>query len=327
MRKTDNLECYRIFCAVAARGSVKEAAMGLFMEPSNIFRLLRQIEADLGVPLFERLSRPMRLTAQGEIFFDCARRMLEDQSHMIESIRDNLESESGMIQIASTSGVRRQLLTPMLVEYQELNPGVSVELRDMVQGSRNFFIAPDGSLNDIVITYRTEAAYTEGAHVEELIDVPFVACASPLYVNRHGAPDRPSSCDRHRGILLRLPSRTTVTHLAQGGGYERLSWQSTTTCSSQLDAIEALVLGGGVCPDIALPYFIEEYRRGRLVPVMNGWSCPARMVCLYASANAWRKRRVRSFTEWFGVRYKAHINDCLSTYRSISEGAAPAAAG
>ena len=60
---------------------------------------------------------------------------------------------------------------------------------------------------------------------------------------------------------------------------------------------------------------------------MNGWSCPARMVCLYASANAWRKRRVRSFTEWFGVRYKAHINDCLSTYRSISEGAAPAAAG
>ena len=117
MRKTDNLESYRIFCAVAACGGVKEAGIELSMEPSNIFRLLRQLEEDLAVPLFIRQSHPIRLTEQGRLFFDHAQHILREQALMLEAIRDNLESDAGLIQIASTAGVRYQTLTPALVQY------------------------------------------------------------------------------------------------------------------------------------------------------------------------------------------------------------------
>ena len=317
MHKTDNLESYRVFCAVAACANVKEAAVRLSMEPSNIFRTLRQLEADLGVALFERVSRPMRLTERGEIFLVAAQKILEEQATLLEALRDNLDSESGMIQIASTAGVRRQILTPALVEYLELNPGISVELRDMMRGSRNFFVAPEGSMNDVVITYQTDQSLPEGTHVEELFDMPFIACSSPLYLQRNGTPTHPEACSAHRAILLRVPGRTSVTHLSCNGVYERLDWRSTTTYMSQLDAIEALVLGGGICPDVALPYIIEELRQGRLVSVMPGWHCPTRTVCLYASEHAYRKRRVRRFLEWFAQRYRAYFADCLAAYKTL----------
>lgn len=316
MHKTDNLESYRIFCSVAACASVKEAAIRLSMEPSNIFRTLRQLEGDLGVMLFERVSRPMRLTERGRIFLAAAQRILAEQAVMLEALRDNIESDCGMIQVASTAGVRRQLLTPALVEYLELNPGISVELRDMVRGAGNFFVAPEGSMNDVVVTYLSDQALPEGTHVEQLFEMPFIACASPLYLQRNGTPKHPSECAEHRGILLRMPGRTSVTHLSNDNGYERLDWRSTTTYTSQLDAIEALVLGGGICPDIALPYFIEEQRHGRLTRILPDWRCPCRPVCLYASENAYRKRRVRRFMEWFAERYRSHFNECLEAYRA-----------
>lgn len=318
MRKTDNLECYRVFCSVAACGSVKEAGVQLAMEPSNIFRLIRQLEDDLTTPLFERQSRPIRLTDQGRLFFDYAQRILREQSLMLEAIRDNLESDSGFIQIASTAGVRHQTLTPAIVQYQEMNPGITLELRDMVQGARNFFVAPDGSANDIVVTFLPEDPIPDGVHVEKLIDLPFVACASPRYIARHGSPESPAKCRGHRGLLLRLPGRHSVTHLSKDGRYEKLDWQSSSTYNSQLDAIEALILGAGVCPDLGLTYFMEQYRKKLLLPVMPGWSCPPRTVCLFASSHAYQKKRVRDFLKWFGNRYRAYLTDCLADWRRIS---------
>ena len=158
----------------------------------------------------------------------------------------------------------------------------------------------------------------EDVHVEKLFDIPFVACASPQYLARFGTPETPADCIHHQGLLLRLPGRHSVEHLARNGRYEKLVWQSSTTYNSQLDAIEALVLGSGICPDVCLPYFIDEYRKKRLVPVLTGWNRPLRTVCLYTSSHAYKKKRVRQFLTWFGERYKAYLAGCLAEWRRIT---------
>lgn len=319
MRKIDNLECYRVFCSVAACGSVRDAGAKLSQEPSNIFRVLRQLEKELGIALFERESRPMRLTQHGAVFYEHAQRMIREQSVMLEALRENLESEAGLIQVASTAGARRQILAPALAEYQAANPGISVELREMVSGGHSLFVAPDGTPNDIVLVFKSDLPVPEGTHVEELMQVPFIACASPIYLKRHGTPESPAACAAHKGILLRLPGRSSVTHLSKDGVFEEFSWKTTSTYNSQLDAIEVLTLGGGICPDVALPYFVEEHRKGHLAQVFPGWSCPSRTACLYVSEHAYRKRRVRLFVEWFAERYKAYIGECLKEFREIGQ--------
>ena len=317
MKKIDNIECYRVFCAVAVCGSVREAAVKLCQEPSNLFRVIRQLEDELDSVLFERQSRPMKLTAQGEVFYEHAQRLIREQASLVEALHEGLDSDSGLIQIASTAGVRHQLLAPSLVQYKEENPGISIELRDMVQGSKNLFVATDGTPNDVVLTFRTDQPVPAGSHVKELLEVPFIACASPVYLERMGEPASPVECAGHQGVILKLPGRSSVTHLvAKDGRFEQLLWKTTSTYNSQLDAIEALVLGVGICPDIGLSYFVEQQRKGLLVEVLQGWSCPPRMACLYISEQAWKKRRVRLFAAWIADRYKAHITECLKAWRT-----------
>lgn len=315
MRKIDNIECYRVFCAVASCGSVREAGLALSQEPSNLFRVIRQLEQELDTSLFERQSRPMRLTAQGEIFFEHAQRLLRDQTALIEALRENLDADTGVIHVASTAGVRHQLLAPALVEYQREHPGISIELRDMVQGSKDFFVAGDGTPNDLVLVFRTDQELPEGSHVEELLNVPFVSCASPMYLKQHGTPKTPADCASHQGVLLKLAGRSSVTHLSKDGRYEQLRWKSTSTYNSQLDAVDALVLGAGICADVGLSYFVEKHKQGLLEEVLPDWSCPPRMACLYASGYAWKKRRVRLFAEWIAERYKNFIRECLKDWR------------
>ncbi|WP_159101960.1 LysR family transcriptional regulator [Acetobacter okinawensis] len=65
-----------VFCAVAREQSVTRAAALLGRAPSNITTRLRQMEAELGVPLFERQTKRMLLSAQGRIYLEYAQRML-----------------------------------------------------------------------------------------------------------------------------------------------------------------------------------------------------------------------------------------------------------
>ena len=322
MKKIDNLECYRIFCTIASCGSVREAGLRLSQEPSNLFRLIRQLEQELGLPLFERQSRPMRLTAQGGVFYAHALELLEEQRALIEALHENADLEAGLIRLASTSGVRHQILAPALVEYQQANPGISVELRDMAQGAKDIFAAADGTPSDLVLTYRTDLKLPPDTHVEELIDVPFIACAAPSYLRRRGTPATPADCAAHQGVLLKLVGRSSVSHLSKDGQYQSFGWQTTSTYSSQLDAVNALVLGAGICVDIALPYFAEKARQGLLAEVLPDWHCPPRTVCLFATGAAWRKRCVRIFAEWIAQRYRSRIREDLKFIRKARAGRA-----
>ena len=316
MLKTDNLECLRIFCLVAQYASVKKASQMLAMEPSNIFRLMRQLDADAGCALFEEGIRPLTLTKRGLIFYERTKKLLSEHAQTLDLLKEDPESEEGLIRIASSAGSRRFVITPALVEYQNMRPGISVELHDLAAGSTDFFSLEQGTVNDIVISFDTHSV-PAGVIREVLADIPFVACASRSYLALNGEPESPAQCARHKGLLLRIPGRTSVTFLSNGSSYEQLKWKSTTSYNSQLDAQEAAILGGGICPDMDLPYFASYYQQGLLVPVMRGWKCPTKPMCLFMTQYSAKKRRVRLFAEWFAARYRNYLRESLAVCRDV----------
>lgn len=303
MRKIDNLESYRIIASVAQTGSARLTGELLGIETTNVFRCLRQMEEELGVQLFDRETRPMRLTLKGELFCAAATQMLEMQRHLLENFSDDVDADGGLIRIASTAGARHDTITPAIVSYLSEHPGVQFELADFIDGSTNFMRTLKGEENDIVLRYAAGGSEPEGVYRIELAAVPFFACASPVYIQRHGEPESPADCIRHTGILLQLAGRKIVEHLVCNGVSERLQWANVTRFNSQLDARDALVMGAGVIPDLALPYFYDVLRAGQAVPVMRGWHRPATTICLYVAHEAMKKRRVQNFVEWFRQRY------------------------
>ena len=305
MRKIDNLDFYRIIVSMGRTGSAKLTGDKLGLETSNVFRCLRQVEKELGAPLFDREKRPMQLTEKGRTFCSIAEQMLTLQNHLLDVFNEDVDEDEGLIRIASTAGARHNLITPAIVQYQAEHPKVQFELQDMTDGHDLFMKTLSGLDNDIVFRYLPDSPLPEGVVMREIFPIPFYACASPWYLKTHEAPSSPIDCNQHTGILLQLLGRKSVEHLVKDGRSERLMWGSTTRFNSQLDARDALVLGAGVIPDLALPYFYEVAKAGQAVPVMQGWHRPTAMSCLFIASEAMKKKRVQLFVDWLCARYNA----------------------
>lgn len=316
MRKTENLENLRVLCEIVDTMSVKKACEGLGIEPSNAFRTIRQLEKELGVALFSRETRPMRLTKEGEIFYKYASGIMRLHGEMIAEVRDDTENMEGTVRVASTAGFRQLFLTPALVEFQMENPSLVLELHEMTTGVTDVLSAL--STNDIMLIYLPTEEVPPGYIVRECGAMPFIACASPLYLQRFGEPESPSECARHQGILLNMPNRKSVSFLTKNGVSEKLSWKRQMTFNSQVNARDAMMLGGGIIPDCAFYFAIEGIRSGQVKPVMPGWKRPNRTVCLIVPRNAYRKRRVRYFLDWLEAKTKRMMEHTMSEYKWVA---------
>ena len=108
----------RSFQAVAHHGSIRRASEHLHVTPSAVDRQILKLERDIGVALFERLPRGVRLTAAGELLLGSTRRL-------------SRELESTISQIDALRGLRRGSAVVMSLQFlaDALLPGVVADLR------------------------------------------------------------------------------------------------------------------------------------------------------------------------------------------------------
>lgn len=114
---------------VARTGSVRKAAERLNVTPSALNRRLLDIEGELGVALFERHARGMRLNAAGEAFI----RYVRQQASSLARLRSELEDMSGFrrgeVKLAVSQTVAHELLPDAIREYRAAFPLVEFRVR------------------------------------------------------------------------------------------------------------------------------------------------------------------------------------------------------
>jgi len=93
------------FDAVVRAGSVRKGAAALGIASSSVSRQITELEAQLGVPLFDRLPGRMRLTAAGELFLAHVRRTIRENDRILAQIAELAEPGSGSVSIAATGGL------------------------------------------------------------------------------------------------------------------------------------------------------------------------------------------------------------------------------
>ena len=115
---------------VARSGSIQKAARELHVAASAINRQILSLEDELGVPLFERLPRGMRLTASGDALITLARRWRQDETRMVAEIRRIQGIHQGHVSLAAMDSHATGVLPRLLDGLNEAHPliGVSVEL-------------------------------------------------------------------------------------------------------------------------------------------------------------------------------------------------------
>lgn len=121
-----NLEYYKIFYYTAKHGSVTAAALELSVSQPAVSQALKQLERSLGVTLFARIARGIRLTAEGELLYSYVSKGYEQIELGVEKIKKMQNLELGEVRIGASDMTLQFYLLPFLERFHELYPEIKV---------------------------------------------------------------------------------------------------------------------------------------------------------------------------------------------------------
>lgn len=147
-----NLNQLRTFAAVAAAGNVTRAAGELAVSQPAVSRQLAELEDGLGLPLFDRLPRGVRLTAAGEVLYGHARRILAAEAAAEAELAELAGLSRGRLSIGASTTIGSYLIPELFGAFARAHPGVKLELE----------IANTAAIQTAVLEARVDLGMTEG---------------------------------------------------------------------------------------------------------------------------------------------------------------------
>lgn len=123
-----NYDYYKTFYYVAKCGSVSRAAKLLLNNQPNLTRTIKNLEGQLGCPLFLRTNRGMKLTCEGEKLYEHIRIAFEHIEAAENELTQSSNMESGTVFVAASEVALRCFLLPVLKKYREIYPGIHIRI-------------------------------------------------------------------------------------------------------------------------------------------------------------------------------------------------------
>lgn len=190
------------FLEAASAGSFTAAAARLGLSPAAVSKNVIKLEAELGVRLFNRHTRRIRLTPEGEAFAEQARAALRALDDALAGVREAQAEPSGKVRISVGAAFGRQHVMPALPALLARHPRLEIEL---TLDNRNIDLVAEGY--DIGI---------RGGVVRDSSLVSRFVCAlalvaSPDYLARRGMPQTAAELAGHECIGVRFASGGPAT--------------------------------------------------------------------------------------------------------------------
>lgn len=191
----------KYFLVVAKTGSIRLASEELFVAPSAVSRQMTALEEDLGIPLFERSAKGVRLTSAGEVFASTARSIFRKMERARSEIDDLRGLKRGHVTIYAVEGVVAEFLFPLLADFNRKYPNISFEIQ--VTGTDDVLRALVEDRGDIGLAFNPEPkaeilSIKQNAH-------PVVAVALPHHPAANADALTLAELAQH---VLGLPDRT-----------------------------------------------------------------------------------------------------------------------
>lgn len=139
------------FDTIRRTGSIRRAAQLLHVSPSALNRQLLELESRVGYPLFERLSRGLRLTSAGEILARHAITVLQDEERMSAELDGLRGLRTGHVDLVTVESLTHNLVPSMLARMTACHPGISASVS--IAGSSKAAEAVVDGTADVAISF------------------------------------------------------------------------------------------------------------------------------------------------------------------------------
>lgn len=195
MRTTDHLGGITAFVTTAQSGSFTAAAERLGLTKSAVGKSVGRLEDRLGLKLFQRSTRTLSLTPDGERFLLSCQSAIETLEQAEAELASRIAHPAGRLRVDLPAAFGRQRILPVLLDIQQRFPDLALT----ITFSERFVDLIEEGI-DLVIRIG-ELADSSGLVARRLTTQKLVICAAHDYVQRHGAPANLAEVNQHPCVV------------------------------------------------------------------------------------------------------------------------------
>jgi DNA-binding transcriptional LysR family regulator len=264
----DRLTSMITFVKVVEAGGFAAAGRKLDVSASTVTTQIQMLEKRLGARLLNRSTRKISLTEIGKAYYERCLQIVADTDDA-DNIAQAYSTPHGTLRLNVSLSIPI-ILAPVIAEFTSLYPDVKLGI---TMTDRMVDLVKEG----IDLAIITLPIPESNLVMRRVGSFRLLVCGSPSYFTKHGTPKEPDELLNHN--CLKYPF-SPWGHDWRFYSPER-QWSVRITGNMEVNSTNALKLAGALGQGLILmPDFLvrEEFKSGKLVPVLTEFSCPERPI-------------------------------------------------
>lgn len=283
-----------VFIAVIEYKGFSAAADHLGLTKSAVSKRISQLEAHLGAKLLHRTTRKLSLTEAGEQYYVHALKAQTAAQDAVDCVAQLQGEPQGKLRIHAPMSFGHLHVSPLIPEFLTRYPKISV---DLVLDDKAVDLVEQG----VDVAIRSGELPNSNLIARKLAPGNSMVCASPEYLDKHGAPSHPSKLTEHNCLLFSYSDNANQWHFSNDKESSHVEVSGNYQANNSEALRQALLKGFGVA---RLPTFIagEDIKAGRLVNLFPDYHMPHKDIYALYIARQYLPKKVRVFLD-FTIEY------------------------
>jgi DNA-binding transcriptional LysR family regulator len=291
----DTLAGMRVFTAVVDAGSFAKAAEKLDLSRGMTSRYVAQAEAHLGVRLLNRTTRRLSLTEAGNDYYQRATQVLALVAEAEQAASREAAEPRGTLRVNASVAFGARHMGGLISAYLQRCPQVRV---DLTLNDRVVDLVEEGF--DVAV--RIARRIDPGLVARRIAPARMIACASPAYLRRSGAPKAPADLVGHNCLTYAYAGTQNEWRFIRGKREQTVKVGGTLHANNGDILSRAAADGLGV---IVQPTFLidELLREKKLMRVLEGWEADSLTIFAVYPSRQFLAPKVRSFIDFMVTHF------------------------
>lgn len=286
------LQSMQVFARLAELGSFTRAADAMQIGRPQVTRAIQDLETSLGVRLFQRTTRTVRLTSEGERFYERVTEILSDVAQATAMFASPGSTLRGRLRVDIPTAFSQPGLIQSLRDFSNLYPDIELALGVTDR-------AVDLIAEGVDCVLRIGELPSSSLVARRIGLATMVTCAAPRYLKQHGEPKTLDELSAHRGVtfISGQNQRPLPWHFLDSGDEQTYVSRHGITVNESNAYVECGVAAFGIvqAPGITLDRFLAD---GSLVEVLRPYRPRPRPVSVLYPSRSHLAPQVHVFVDW-----------------------------
>jgi DNA-binding transcriptional LysR family regulator len=283
----------RAFIRVVETGNFTRAADTLSMPKATVTNLIQGLEAHLHTKLLNRTTRRVMVTTDGALYYERAAQIVSEIAELDGSLTNSQGLPGGRLRVEMAGAFADWIVVPALCDFYQKYPDIRI---DLGVGDRTV----DYLAENVDCALRAGTPADQSLIARRVSEVELITCASPLYLEKYGAPARPEELenDHYSVNYFRAQTNRTLPFEFRKDNEElEINPRYLVSVNDSRTFVTAATSGLGIAQ---LPHFMirNELESGALVQVLPEWNREPLGLYIVYPPNRHLSNKVRVFVDW-----------------------------